>query len=72
MLNDSWSKEVPAAFNAVNITSFALPADKTELKKWAQIKKSSLVDFGEDETPSVSFQNRHNPFIEDFIKCYYG
>jgi hypothetical protein len=71
MLNDSWSKEVPAAFNAVNITSFALPADKTELKKLTQIKRS-LVDFREDETPSVSLKNRYNPFKEDFIKRYYG
>ena len=51
-----WSKEVPAAFNAVNITSFALPSDRNELKKLIHIKKTFRDEFGEsmDDMPSVS------------------
>ena len=54
LLSEMWSKEVPTAFNAVNITSFALPSDRNEMKKLLQIKKSFANDFREKDMPSVS------------------
>ncbi|CAG2168217.1 unnamed protein product, partial [Oppiella nova] len=54
VLSDAWAKEVPAAFNAVNITSFALPSDRNELKKLIQMKSSSAnAVLEEEKTPSL-------------------
>ncbi|CAG2102079.1 unnamed protein product, partial [Medioppia subpectinata] len=54
VLSDSWSKEVPAAFNAVNITSFALPSDRNELRKLIQMKTSSAnAVIEEEKTPTL-------------------
>ncbi len=57
MLNDSWSQEstsLPAAFNAVNITSFALPANRGELMKLYEIRKEADF-YRQDEIPNVCF-----------------
>lgn len=57
MLNGSWDEEITAYFKAVNITTFGLPAETTELAKLIEMKssESSLDDYLESykKTPSV-------------------